>query len=430
VFGDSLFALRFFPAAAGAAVVLLTGLMARQLGGGWYAQCLAALTAIIAPIYLAVGGLLGTVVFDQFFWVLCTYILLVLLNRENPRLWLLIGLVFGIGLLNKYTMLFYGLGLFAGLLLTDKRKYFRSKWLWLGGLIAFIIYLPNLIWQVNHDWPTVEFLGNLDQHTSEEIPRSIFLGLQVLLIHPFALPIWLIGLGHCFLSKSGSRYRVLGWIYLVAFLALLALQGKAYYLAPAYPALLASGAVVIAGFIQQRNWAWLKPALVSILMVGGAITAPISLPILSVDKLDDSLILEINGELGDMVGWDELVASVAEAYSRLPAEEQARAGIFTSNYGSAGAINFLGEPYKLPEAISGHNNYYLWGPGNTEEVEVYIGVGFSEEFLKTFFNEVEKAGTITNRYGIENEEYNQPFFYCRSPKMSISEAWPQLKHYN
>jgi hypothetical protein len=439
--GDSLLALRFLPAVAGALLVLVTGLMARELGGGRFAQGLAAVSVIAGPVYLGIDHIFTVNVFDHLFWALGAYLVILIVKRDDPRLWLVFGLVAGVGLQNKISMLFFGFGVVVGLLLTPHRKYILSKWLWLGGVIAFVIFLPYVLWQFQHDWPMLELLRRGQLYKNYPLSPLQFLSGQVLEIHPLNLPIWLAGLYFYLLSKPGKPYRVLGWTYVVILVVFLILKAKTYYLAPAYPMLLAAGAFAIETFIRERQWNWLKPATVGLLVAGGAITAPFAMPVLPVEtyiKYQSFLGVEppkterhkfgrLPQSYADMFGWEEMVATVAKVYNSLSPEERAKCAIFTSNYGEAGAIDFFGKKYGLPKAISGHNNYWLWGPGNYTG-EIVITVGESLEDVEKTFAQVELGATHVHEYAMPYES-DLPVYICRKPKMSLQEVWPRVKGY-
>ena len=447
--GDSLPAIRFVPALASATVVLLTGLLARALGGSRFSQCLAAICLMIAPTYLFIGNYLSMNVFDQLFWTLGAGLLILIIQRDDPRLWLPFGVVAGLGLMNKSSMLFFGFGVAVALLLTPQRRHLRSGWLWAGALVAGLIVLPNILWEMRHGWPTIEFMQNAQRlknyHGS---PLEFFLG-QVVEIHPLTLPVWLAGLGSFLFGKVGRTYRLLGLIYVAVFLLLTFQQAKAYYLAPIYPMLLAGGAVAIGRSIERRGTGgagrapvWPKAAIVTALLAGGAITAPLVLPILPIEtfiryqtlfggagavKEERHAMGRLPQHYADMFGWEEMVAAVARVYHRLSPDEQARCAIFTSNYGEAGAIDLLGPKYGLPKAVSGHNSYYLWGPGD-RPVQVVITVGESEEDVQESFADVTLEETFTNDYVMPYEN-ELPIYVGRGPRAPLSELWPHTKKF-
>ncbi|HQR44997.1 MAG TPA: glycosyltransferase family 39 protein [Thermoanaerobaculia bacterium] len=339
--GDSLPVLRSLAALAGAGRVALTILLARELGGGRFAQALAGLCVLAAPIYLGMDSILTMNGFESLFWMGCVFFLIRIVRTGDSRLWLRFGLLAGLGLENKHSTLLFGGAVLAALLLTPQRRELRTPWLWLAGGIALLIFLPNLVWQARHGFPTLEDLENVRRSGKNVVlGPAPFLGQQILLLHPLLLPIWLAGLAS-FLFGRGRRLRVLGWIYLVLTATMIVLKAKNYYLAPIYPMLFASGAVAMEGWLARRAWSrerlWPKAALAALVLAAGAVLVPAILPILPPEKLlayqrtlgvappktevrhDGPL----DQRLGDQFGWEELVAEVARIYWSLPAEERA-----------------------------------------------------------------------------------------------------------
>jgi 4-amino-4-deoxy-L-arabinose transferase-like glycosyltransferase len=441
VLGDSLLAVRFFPALCAGLTVLLTGLTARELGGKRFAQALAAIVVMIGPVYLSIGHFFSMNCFDYVFWILAIYMVVRILKEDRPKLWLLFGLVAGAGLMNKYSMGFLGLGLVVGLVLTSSRRHLLSRWIWLGGALAFAIFLPHILWEIHHGFPTREFIRNATLYKNLPMSPAGFLAESILQIHPLTLPVWLAGLYFFFCAEAGRRYRALGWTFLVVLAVLLLTNAKPYYLAPGYFMLFAGGAVVLETFIRRRQWNWLKPVAVTTLVLGGLVTLPYALPVLPVEtfiRYEDSMGFhpgsgerDRTGKLpqmyADMFGWENQVATVAKVYHSLSPEEKARTIIFCGNYGEAGAIDFFGKKYGLPKATSGHNNYWFWGPGNWD-ADIVITVGASREDVEKSFREVELAATHVNQYAMPYES-DLPVLVCRKPKMSLQQAWPRTKHY-
>jgi hypothetical protein len=440
--GDSLPALRFFPALAGACVLFLAGRMARELGGGRFAQGLAALGMLVAPAVLAFDSFLSMNAFEPLFWMLCAYLVMRILNDGNPKLWLLVGPAAGVGLLNKHTMLAFGFALVVGLLLTPARVQLRSKWIWLAGLVALVIFLPNLLWEATHQWPQVEVVRNAQRFKNFPIPPLQFLVEQVIFLHPLTFPIWVGGLWFYFFAKAGKRFRCLGWAYLILLVLLLGLRGKTYYLLPAYPMLFAAGAVFLEQAALAPEWRWLKPGVVTALVLGGLVTLPYGLPVLPVDSfiryekmvpIARSVRTERDplGELpqlyADMFGWENMVATVARVYRDLPPQDRVKCAIFTENYGEAGAIDFFGGTQGLPKAISGHNNYWFWGPGSYTG-EIVISVGVPREKLERMFGQIEQVATISSLYAMPVET-NLPVYLCREPKAPLAQLWPLTRYY-
>jgi len=440
--GDSLFSLRFLPALAAPAKVFLAGWIARELGGRSFAQFLAALTTLISPIYLTFDNFFSMNSFEPVFWMACAAIVLRTLNGGDVRLWLLFGLVSGLGILNKHSMLFFGSGIAVGLLFTPARRCFASKWIWTGAAISFFLFLPNLLWEVRNGWPTIALLRSVMGTKYAVVSSWDYIWQQSLLTLPLAAPIWLAGLWYLFRDSQGRKYAVLGWAYLTVLTEMLVLHGKIYYLAPTYIMLLAAGATWIELRLLPRTGVWLKYATVAPLLIGAVIAAPLAMPMLSVDatiayaRFWDVKAVRVEnvpqGDLpqlfGDMFGWQEQAAGVASVYKGLPAAERPRAAVFAYNYGEAGAIDYFGGRYGLPKAISGHNQYGLWGPGNYSG-EVIVAIGFTESRLRQFFAEVTPAANLSPRYAMP-EETNLTIFVCRRPKSSFQESWAHWKYLN
>lgn len=442
LFGDSLFSLRFFPAIAGALLVFLTGVIVRKLGGRRFAQFLAALAVIISPIYLGLGSFLSMNPFDHLLWALSAYILVLILKSDGIKLWVLFGIALGLGLQNKYSMIFFGLGFVVGLVLTANRKYLLSPKLWIAGFIAFLIFLPNLIWQIVNNWQTLEFMRNASLYKNLPLAPLEFLGSQIFEMHPFLFPVLLFGLFYYLFSKSGKQFRLFGWMYLAIFFLFIMTRAKTYYIAPIYPIMFAAGAIAIEKFIHNKGWNWLKYVTISLLILGGMSSAPIALPVLPVETyIRYSEFIGVapppteRHEMGrlpqhfaDMFGWENLAATVAKAYHQLSPGEKEKCGIFCGNYGEAGAIDFFGRKYDLPKAISGHNNYWLWGPREyTGEIMLFIGV--DDHHLKSMFKEIREVEIIEHKYVMPYEN-NLPVYLCKDALLSIEEIWPRLKNFN
>jgi hypothetical protein len=451
--GDALWALHLLPALAVAGAVVLTGLMARRLGAGTFGQALAALATAVSPMYLGIASYYSMNAFDLLFWTLGAYVILGILKNDAPKGWLLFGLIAGLGLQNKLSMGFFGLGLCVALVLTSNRKYIVSKvdgkfrpglYLWAGGALAMLIFLPHLIWQVLNDWPTIEFARNsIALHGDSPL---VFLLFQTFGMHPFALPIWLTGLCFYLFSQRGKRYRMMGIIYVSVFI-LLFLQGtRAYYLHAAYPMLFAGGAVLIESFAERGKWRGriLKPVIVTALVASTALMLPLGLPFLPPQQVlaytessAQSLGIpadqvELLPSLADRLCWEEFVAEVARVYETLPEEDRKESVIFTGHYAEAGAIDLFGKEYGLPPARSYHNNYYLWGPGDTSwnVVIAVVGLppqGVPEVWLEDMFGEIVEAGRTSCAYTDRKGRNDALVYVGREPKRPIAEAWAEWR---
>ncbi len=424
--GESLQGLRFFPALLSSIIVFMTGLMAKEMGGKIYAQILASLTIVVAPIYLIAGNQFQTIPLDQFFWVLTCYLFIRFINTNNQRLWLLIGFVVGLGLLAKYSIAFLAFAIFIGILTSKQRKFFIGKWIWFGALISLLIFLPNIIWQVRNGFPVLEHMQALRK--DESTPTLQFLIEQILIIHPLTLPIWVAGILFFILSKQGIKYRILVWIYFIPLLAFLLMKGKSYYMGPAYPILLAAGSIILERKLLQKQINWLEYTIPVLLIVSSVITSPLWLPVLSIEKMKKFGIADLSYDFREMIGWPELVCSVSRVYENLPNDDQKNTIIITGNYGEAGSINHYGSKFGLPLAASGIGSYYYWGPGKPDAT-IALFVGYSEDYLKRYFSDVTVKEVFRNNYGINNEEQGILIILCRKPNKPISEMWTEFKHF-
>ncbi len=430
LFGPSLVGVRLFVALAQSIAMVLAGLMTRELGGSRFAQIVAALAAAIAPIALAGGALLTYSNFDYLWWVLIAYLMVRLLKSDNPRWWLGIGAAIGLGLLTKYTILVFVAGIAIGVILTPARRYLLSPWLWGGVALAFLIVLPNLIWQVQHDFISLDFLRFIHARDIRIGRTSEFLKEQFIFsTNPIALPLWVAGLVYYFFAPGGKRYRALGWMFVVPSALLYALKGRSYYLAPAYPMLIAAGIVAwekwLAGLLARRP-GLVRGIALGALAIGAAGSAIVALPIAPVNSGLWRFTSRTHDLFIEQIGWPELVETVAGIYDSLPVEDQRQASILTGNYGEAGAINLFGPAYGLPEAISGVNSYWLRGYGDPPP-QVVIVLGLSRS---SAFEACELAGHVTNRYRVRNEETSHSAIYlCRRLRQPWPAFWENLKSF-
>jgi 4-amino-4-deoxy-L-arabinose transferase-like glycosyltransferase len=426
--GDSLVAIHIIPALACALLVVVTGLIARELGGGRVAQVVAGIAALFTLGFMATGSIFSMDVLDQLWWAVAALILARMLRLNIPRLWLLLGLLFCIGLLTKLTIVFFGLALVLALLVTPERRYLRTPWPWLAGGIAFLGLLPYLLWNAANGWPTLDFWRH---YRGVGIGPLDFFTAQIGLMNPVALPLVIAGLLFYF-RPAGKRYRLLGWMFVFLYLILTILGSKAYFLAPAYPIVFSSGAIMFERLRLRRWLAWIKPAFVGLLMLTGLLLAPFVMPILPPATLV-SLSPNIEQVLADRFGWDTLTQTVQQVYAAMPPEQRAQACVLTSNYGEAGALSQLAAPGSLPPVISRHNNYYLWGPGSCTG-QVLILVGFSEsdaQSAKQNLNaNVTLAATQHCPYCVKYEQ-ELPIYVVVSPTApDLARLWPMLKYFD
>jgi hypothetical protein len=434
LFGPSLVGIRFFASLAQGVVLVLSGLMARSLGGGRPAVLVAALAVAIAPLSLASGTLFQYVAFDFLWWVLAAYCMIRLLQSENPRWWLGVGAAIGFGMLTKYSMLFLVAGIAVGVVLTPARRYLRSPWLWGGVVLSLLIFLPNFIWQWRHDFISLEFLRSIHERDVRIGRTDGFLSHQLLVgANLFTLPLWIAGFYFYFRDPAGRRFRPLGWMYLVPLILFTVAKGRDYYLAPAYPMLLAAGSVVWERWVTAlapRRARLARIGLGLAILGGGALVIALILPIAPVNSAWWEVQSGINGDLKEEIGWQELADTVAKVRDSLPEWERARLGILTGNYGEAGAINLYGPARGLPKAISGTNSYWLRGYGNPPP-ETLIVLGLSRRYAETKFVACEVAARTTNRFGVLNEETKDhpEILVCRGLREPWPEFWKRFRHF-
>lgn len=430
LFGPSLVGVRLFPSLAQAAVMVLAGLMARELGGRRLAQVTAAVAVGIAPVALLGGSLLSYSSFDVLWWVLIAYLMIRLLKSDNPRWWLAIGAVIGIGMMTKYTLSYLVAGIVAGVLVTRARRYLLSPWLWGGVALALLIFLPNLIWQVQHNFISLDFLGSIHARDVSIGRTKDFLKEQLIFsVNVATVPLWVAGLIFYFFAANARAYRPIGWMFIVPGGLFIATQGRSYYLAAAYPMLMAAGAVVMEkglAALSQRGSRLVQGAVFGAFAIGGVIFGAITMPLAPIKSAWWDTVVKINGEFKEEIGWPDLVETVAGIYVALPADERSQTGILTGNYGEAGAINLYGPAYGLPEAISGVNSYWLRGYGDPPPQNLIL----LNMPPTSAFQTCRTAGRITNRYGVPNEETSHPvIYYCRQMRQSWPEFWAHQRRF-
>jgi len=442
LFGDSLFAIRLLPAFCHPALILITGLMVKELEGKTFSVLLACITILFIPVYESIFNFYSMNCWDILFWSASIYVLVKIIKTENQKLWILFGVLIGLGLQNKYSVAFMCIGIFIGILFSPLRKFYIQKWIWISAAIAFIIFLPHIIWQVTNNFPTLEFINNAKLHKNVPLHPLDFLKEQFMTLNPTNAIVWLPGLFYFLFSKKARQFQFFGFAYIIIFLFLALQNSKPYYLTPVYPILFAGGAVVIGDFIVKRNLKWLKPVLIITIIMGGIFSAPMAMPVISPQsfvKYTQSIGLAPGGEerdqndnkLGqhysDMFGWKEMADSVAKVYLSLPIEERNKCAIFGQNYGQAGAIDYFGKKYGLPNAICAHNSYWFWGPRNWDG-QILIVIGGDEEDYKKYFREYYRAGTIDHPYS-RSFERHLPIYVVKGLKQPVEEIWARLRFF-
>jgi hypothetical protein len=442
--GTSLPALLFWPALAGALRIILTAAFARELGAGRFGTVLAAALAATPGVWWVIDHQFAMNSLEPLLWGGLAFVVLRLINTANPKLWLVFGAIAGVGLLNKYSIVIFAAALIAGLLLTRQRRLLFTPWVIIGGATALLIFSPNLIWNIQHHWPFLELMRNI-RATGKDVILSpgMYLVQQVLMLNPASFPFWFGGLLFYFFSRDDKSYRNFGWTFVITILIFMITHGKDYYSAPAYVILFAAGGVATERLIAVRpKWRTvLRPACFIWLALGVVPLLPLVLPVLPIEtflRYQSHLPFEVPKTERSFVGetlpqyyadefpWPGLVAATARVYHSLTPEEQQRAAIFGSNYGQAAAIDFFGPQYGLPKAISGHQNYFLWGPRQYTG-DIVILLGSTEREAREQFESVTVAATLDNPYAYRYE--NRPILLCRGLKWDLQTGWSKVKNW-
>jgi hypothetical protein len=430
MFGLSLVGLRLFSVLAQATAIVMTGLIARELGGGRHAQIAAALAVALSPLPLFEGTEFQYSTFDYLWWVLIAYFLIRLLKTENPRWWLAIGATVGLGFMTKYTMAFYVAGILGGMLLTRARRFFLSPCFWGGSALALLIFLPNIVWQVRHGFISLHFLQHIHARDVGEGRANGFVRAQFrICANLFAAPLWIAGL---LAYLRDRRYRLLAWMYLIPLALFVVGKGRGYYLAAAYPMLIAMGTVAAERCLScLPRWErrTVEASFFAGLALVGVYVGALILPLASGGPLM-AFALRNNGDLREEIGWRQLVRTVASIRDSLPPEQRASMGVLVGNYGEQGTIELLGRAYHLPPPISGTNSAWLRGYP-TPPPTTLIVLGWSRQEVDNTFNSCRLAGHNGNSLGVKNEESEDhpDIFVCGPPRLPWPEFWKQYQHF-
>lgn len=434
LFGTSLAGLRLFPALAFGASMVLTGLMAREFGGSRATQLFAALAVAFAPMALVGSSLYQYVAFDYLVWVALAWCVARLLGSGDGRWWLAIGVVIGLGLETKYTIGVWVAGLGLGVLLTPARRWLADRHLWLGAAISLLLFAPNLWWQWQHDFVSIDFLQHIHERDVRIGRADGFLVDQLFVpANPLTIPLWLAGLWFLLVSSAGRRFRALGIVFVGALVLLLALRGRSYYLAAAYPPLLAAGSVAGANALARLREPAARGAAIAawiVLLAGGIAFALPFVPAAPLHSRIWDLSARIHDDFREQIGWPNFARTVSTLYASLPADERATTAALTANYGEAGALNLYRDRFTLPPLISPVNSYWYKGYGDPPPQQV-IAIGYSSERLADLFADCRLAAHVDNVDDVDNEESrDHPDIYlCRQPRRPWPELWPTMRHY-
>lgn len=439
LFGHSLVGLRVLPALLAATTVLVTAELARALGGGVFAQALAATCSLATPEFLATCHFLSMNCVLLAVWPAAALCVLRADAWGPTRAWIACGILLGLGLLAKHSTLFFGAGLGAGLLLTDRRRVLLTRAPWIGLAIAAALLAPNVAWEVAHGWPTLEFMHNAQAEKMVRMGLGDLLAAEVLNMLPLTLPIWLGGLVWLLASREGRTHALLGVTFLVVLLIVWLGHGKPYYIGGAFPLVNAAGAVAAERRLRGRV---VRGAVLALLPIGAAIVSPMALPVLAPDAYvrytaalhvqpkpsEKQELGPLPQHLADQFGWEPMVRQVADAYATLTPEEQSHALVYVRNYGEAGALEFFADRYRLPPVACGHNSYYLWGPPPEGRGSVLITLGQKGTTLEESYDDVVEVGETYQRYAMPFESH-KPILIARKPRVDLRANWGETKHY-
>jgi hypothetical protein len=444
ILGQTLFAIRFIPILFATTQMLITGLTARAMGGRAYAQFLACICVLIAPQYF--GSYLNTDMFMMLGWAACAWVAARIFSGENPRLWLLFGLFGGLALEGKHAMLFFLLAFLAAIVISPQRKILLTPWPWCGAVVTFLIALPNVLWEYKHHWATYELLSNIANSGKNLVLGPWpYIKSNIDALGFLTVLVWVPGLLWCLFLKDGRRFRAIGWMWIFSFAIFIALKGKDYYLTPTYPMLFAAGSVAVEswfGRIPRLASVLGKAVLALLIFARGAVSLPFAMPVMSEEKFiayekalgaapgktENTDLEDLSQQYADMHGWPEMAAAIAKVYNSIPEPERAQCAIYAGNYGEAGAVDYFGPQYGLPPAISGHQNYWYWGPRNyTGECLVVIAGRGTRDILSPNYTSVQEAGETYAPYAIPFENHRTIYIYRGHKGASLQELWPQLK---
>ncbi len=438
IFGYTLFAARFFPALLGGAIIVLSAQIAKELKGGAYAQILTAVSIIGSILFVRAFGLFQPVCFDIFFWTLCLYLIIRYINTEQQKYILYFGLTIGLGLLNKYNLLFLLFAVLVVIPFTKYRKLFLSKYFYWAMLIGFLVVLPNIIWQITHHFPVASHMAELHSSQLVNMSPGLFIFEQFLMIMPVTI-IGLAGFVYLLFIKKIEAHRILAFICLVVLLVFILLQGKSYYSAGIYPLLIAAGAVLFE-VLLKRNIT--RIAFVLLLLFVEWRTLPMGKPIYNPDKMvsyfdamqdkvgnddvrrfEDNTYHKLPQDYADMLGWNELTDLTYKAWQMV--ENKNQCVIFGDSYAEASVICVIGKKYNLPNCLSFNDNFRFWNPKtfNTEITDlIYINDKPGDD-IKELFADIQRVGIISNPLA---REYGLGVYLCRKPTRSFNAAWEQI----
>lgn len=440
LFGKSLFVIRLLPALLAGASIYVAGLTTLHLGGKKLAVMLVALSLLISGIHLSFSSYYSMNVIDLFLWSCSLYLVVRLIQSQQPRFWIYLGIVLGLAALNKVGAVFFGAGFFIALLITKERHWFTTRWPWYAAGIGLIIFSPYIVWNIQHDMAHLEFIHNASSEKYSSQNPWIFWSQQFLINHPYTFPIWICGVVYFLTQKSNSAYRFLFIIFLTV-AAIFTINGtsKPEYLAAIFPVMLMGGSLQFEMWSQKYKWIY--PTM-AVILISGLWIAPFAMPLLPVQQYiafadtigikpesrEGKELSELPQFYADMFGWEEKAQAIAAVYHTLPPGDQKKCALFGDNYGRSGAIDYYAGKYDLPKSIGRHNNYWLWGPRQyTGELMLIISADLGDK--PELFESVEDMGIIHCKYCMPYEN-DLHIYLCRNSHIPLPDFWNNLKNYN
>jgi hypothetical protein len=444
LFGENMFAIRLLPALASGLLVYMTGALTRKAGGGIYAVLISCITITATPLFWGIFSFYSMNFYEYFVWLGTAYILLLLSEKQQPKLWIWLGIILGLGLLNKISVLWLGAGIFFALVFTPLRSSFKTKWPYITALIAVILFLPYIIWNFTHNFAHIEFMQNAAGLKYSGITRFDFIMSIIMGLSPFLLLIWVPGIIYYFFNREGKNYLSLGILFLTSFLILLINGHSKYeYLGPAFPLLYIGGGILLEKLIQKKNRVFIKYASPVFVLLTGIMLAPLGMPVLPVETIipysaafnsaekNNAEKKELAGLpqfYADMHGWEEIAQTVSRVYRSLPEDEKKTTLVYANNYGEAASSEYYSSKYEIPPVICGHNSYWFWGRELLDGITTVIIIGGDAESHKEVFEEVTEAARAISRYAMPYEN-NLPVYVCRKLKQPLNTVWEKVRFY-
>ena len=425
LFGHSLVWLRVPSAIAGALVVLVTGLIAREFGGGRGAQALAAVAMAASGILIGASHLMSTTTFDLLAWTVLLWLVIKAL-RDDGRAWVYAGLVAGIGLEIKTLPAFLLFALLAGVLAVGPRAVLSSRWLWTGAAIAVALWAPNLVWQATHDWPQLHLSASVAAgHSGSSQPRQLFIPFQFLLVGPPLAPVWIAGLWRLARDSRLARWRCLAVAYAVLTVIFIATGGKPYYLCGMYPVLFGAGADPTLRWLGSGRLAARRYLLAAAFGLSAAVSLVVALPVVPASVLHDTPVVAMNYDAGEQIGWQRFADTIATAFDRLPPAQREHAVVLGANYGETGAM--LRYRPDITRSFGTHNSMWDLGPPPAGATAALV-VGYRKDHLLEWFGNVRQVARIDNGVDLDNDEQGEPVWLCTDLRQPWSALWPKMRH--